>query len=497
MFRDKRFVIIEISSFIFALVAGVCFLQNSLSLPLLYDAQQYFELGQYIYRRGLNHYGEIMAQVQRTYGYPFWISLFLHLSERIAVSPRGLLLSGQLALYLCSIVYLRRQIRRWSPRMARLIFIGLCANFFVIAMMADVLTESLLLSLVIIAAGVILSLLRAIYSHSSLLNIGVRAFIIGLIIMYMATIRPSSTAILPAFIAAFMWCAYRFHTIYTDKWYLGVLLGAFLCGGALSLSPQLWANHIAFGEVFVMPGKVILANLGEWGKSQFKYATYISGPPQIFYYNPFYVNAHAGNAWYLWYFHNPVAGLKTFGLHIFGILDQDLFFTYAPTLTPWWRIPVGLMNHLMIGMAIWGLIFWGSNIFKRTTLDKRNAELEKLGLFSVVLFLAGLFALQGFCIAEMRYGLPALLLSFPLAFFACIECYSYKRNFLIVTTVLLYVFSAMLLSEWTRMQAPRIGANPEKILTYAWYAAFLILFVILHSIACYRVLCKLCNVRLK
>ena len=60
-----------------------------------------------------------------------------------------------------------------------------------------------------------------------------------------------------------------------------------------------------------------------------------------------------------WYLEHPGRGLLTIALHTFNLTDQDLLFTYSRDLDPWYRVPLGIVNHAAVALGALGLVLLG------------------------------------------------------------------------------------------------------------------------------------------
>ena len=89
------------------------------------------------------------------------------------------------------------------------------------------------------------------------------------------------------------------------------------------------------------------------------------------------------------------------------MLDQDLVFTYNRDLDPWYRIPVGIANHAIVGAALIGIAI----LVVRARRDRAYA----FAAGAVIAYVVSHIALHATSTVEMRFGLPLLLLAGPAA----------------------------------------------------------------------------------
>jgi hypothetical protein len=205
---------------------------------------------------------------------------------------------------------------------------------------------------------------------------------------------------------------------------------------------------------------LVAARLGHnqqiWGIAYLKYATALPPVPNpsIFYENPFAkdrpVDDERPLAWYAQY---PLAGALTLALHTFDMLDQDLLFTYSRDLDPWYRIPLGIANHVLVGAALIGIAI----LVGRARRDRTYA----LAAGTVIVYVVSHIALHATSAVEMRFGLPLLLLAGPAAIAAIRElahARTWRLGAFASIAIVGYTTAALVLSDWVRQQAPSIRA---------------------------------------
>jgi hypothetical protein len=145
--------------------------------------------------------------------------------------------------------------------------------------------------------------------------------------------------------------------------------------------------------------------------------------------------------------------MSTLALHIFNMLDQDLLFTYSRDLDPWYRIPLGILNHALVATALVGIAL----LIARARRDRLYA----LAAGATIAFVVSHIALHATSAVEMRFGLPLLLLAGPTAFAAIRELVHARPSRLgafAAIAIVGYTIAALLLSDWVRQQAPSIRA---------------------------------------
>jgi hypothetical protein len=223
---------------------------------------------------------------------------------------------------------------------------------------------------------------------------------------------------------------------------------------ALPMLPQLANNVRHYGTWTPLVAASLGRNQQIWGIAYLKYATALPpiALPSIFYLNPYAEGRPVDEAWPLaWYVEHPGAGAVTLGLHVFGMLDQDLLFTYARDLDPWYRRPLGIVTHGAIALAGLGLVLLASRA-------RRNRGCRAT-FVALSTFCAGYAALHATTAVEMRFGLPLLAVAGPLAVWLVREAWpgsAIARRAAIVAFVAVWIAASLALSDWMRSQAAPI-----------------------------------------
>jgi hypothetical protein len=436
---------LEWGAFALALIIAHAFYARSLIFPSAFDSQYYRIIATDIGNVG--PFAKFAAAHLRSYGYPLFLLALEAVAEVLHV-PWGLVaFEVQLALYVAAALALRGSIAIASPRLARIVFIALALNPFALLYTTDTLTESLSITLIVLAAACWTRML--VVASPSWTALAVGSFAIGLAIV----VRPGNVFALPAWIAGAFVIAWIHRRNFRQRMLGALIVIAFL---ALPMAPQVANNVSHFGKWTPL----ITANLGRfqmyWGVQSLKYASGLPpiAHPSIYYENPF-VQGRPVDYWHPrdWYLQYPVAGIATMALHVFGMLDQDLLFTYARDLDPWYRRPLGVLTHGTVALAVLalGLLGWRSR-------HDRNARAIAVTVAALVVPHVALHASTA---VEMRFGLPLLVLAAPLAGWfvsAFWPAASLRQRGLVASFVLAWIVGSLVLSDWIRHQAPQIVA---------------------------------------
>lgn len=427
----------------FAIGVAHAFYARALAYPSDYDAQNYVDIAADLARVGLFakfHYSEL-----RPYGYPLFLRLLMPVAEVLRV-PLGLVVfEVQLAMYVGAALFVRSRIAKLSLPVARLFFVATLCNVVALVYVADTLAECVSLVLLLVAVGC------WIHVHAG----GPRAWLAvaagSLVLGAAVVVRPANVFALPVWIAALAvlggsraWQARQVATMA-----LVTVLAA-----ALPMLPQLANNVRHYGKWTPLVAASLGRNQQIWGIAYLKYATALPPImlPSIFYLNPYAQERPVDKARPLsWYVEHPGAGAATLGLHVFGMLDQDLLFPYARDLDPWYRRPLGIVTHGAIALAGLGM-----------ALLARHARRDRAhrAVFVVLsTFCLGYVALHATTAVEMRFGLPLLVVAGPLAAWFVREAWPRGprgTRIAIVAFVALWIGASLALSDWMRSQAAPI-----------------------------------------
>ncbi len=428
----------------FAALVAHGFLLHEWLYPSSYDAGLYAQIGREIAEHGLFH--RYTAAEIRIYGYPFFLSLVVRGAAALGLPFQIAVFEVQLLLYLGAVFFLRGALIRVWPLAGRIVFCGLLANYYVLIYAPETLTESLSITLLVFAAGCWVVAYRR---STNPLPLIAGSLAVG----YAMMVRPGSAFMVVTWIIGLLIIAARKRPGVMRVMVNTALVAIFLTLPAL---PQL-ANNIAY---FNKRTPLVTADLGimqqVWGIQNIKYATGMPPVPRgaIYYHSPFWLgtNVDMKSPW-RWYVDYPGRGLLTLAIHTFNLTDQDLLFTYSRDLHPWYRVPLGVVNHGVVALGVIGLVLLG-----RRVVAQREAEAIDGYVLVLALFGANL-AMYAWTAVEMRFGAVLLLLLFPLAGYAALRLWS-GRNGRVLTAVGVgigvYVVAALMLSNWVREQSELI-----------------------------------------
>jgi hypothetical protein len=427
-----------------AVLIAHAFLWHEWLYPSSYDALLYVQLGHEIADKGL--FQHFTAADLRTYGYPYLLSLLVRGAARSAWPLLPVVFELQLLFYLAACFFFRSALIRVLPRVALFAFCGMLVNFYVLIYTPETLTESVSLTLLVVAGG---CWLYAYGRAAVLLPLLVGSVVAGFAVM----VRPANMFIVVAWLIGVLVILLR------RRFDVGRALGSGVCMAvalALPMAPQLANNVLNFGKWTPL----VVLDLGQmqqtWGVWNIKYATAMPPVSQgaIYYENPLLAGTKVEEqAPWRWYLDHPGRGVLTLALHTFNLTDQDLLFTYSRDLDPWYRVPLGIVNHAIVALGLLGLFLGVRRVVAQGTPEQRDAML-------VLLVMTGAnWAVYSWTAVEMRFGSVLLLLLFPFAGYALARLAAERGPGMRAVAgvgVALYVALALALSSWVREQAPLI-----------------------------------------
>ena len=430
-----------------ALVA-LGFLVHELRFPSAWDATQYFNMAQDIASRGL--FAKVEGSEMRTYGYPWLASLVLRAATATGVPFAVLLFALQFAMYVGAAFLLRRALAPVSAIAARLAFCGLLVDFYALIYTPESLTESVSLTLLVLTAALWIVQWRNGLTTAAVIGGSLAA---GFALM----IRPANVFVSAAWIfgLALLWLRAppaRARRV--------ALAAAALVAFVLPIAPQIGINAIHHGRMtpFVTADIGLLQQI--LGIRYLKYATGLPPVPeaQVPYENPWVAGTTLSEEAPLrWYLEHPLRGAATTALHTFNLTDQDLLFTYSRDLRPWYRIPLGIVNHAAVALGLIGL----SVAARKVRHDRRAPD----AFLVLACLIAANWAVYAWTAVEMRFGATLLLVLVPFAGYAMIDVA--RRGARVRRAVALgtgvYIVLALAVSSWVRDQSPLIRSAVQSV----------------------------------
>lgn len=441
----RRLTGIELVAVAFAIGIAHAFYVRTVWFPSDFDAKGYLDIAADIARHGL--FSKFHNSEARPYGYPLFLRFFEPVAATLGLSWRFVVFEAQLGLFVAAVLLVRARLLRVSRRVATITTVALLANPFALVYVAETLTEALSLVLFLVAAACWVGLSTE--GTRKLLALAIGSAAVGIAVV----VRSANVFAVPAWFIAV--CA----IVLLQRWPGRRILAAAattVVAACAPLVPQIANNVRHYGVFTPLVAFDLYRQQQIWGIENLKYATALPPVPDvaIHYVNPFLagrpIDVTRPQAWYV---EHPIHGLALLGLHVFGMLDQDLLFPYARDLDPWYRRPLGVATHGVVFLALAGLVVLGHRA--------RRAKSAMAVCAALGAVIACHIAVHATTAVEMRFGLPLLVLDGPLAAWFVVECLSTTpavRRAVMAIAAIAWIAGALTLSDWMRDQSPQIRA---------------------------------------
>ncbi len=387
---------------LFVLAIAAFYLRSTL-FPICCDASSYLVIGHSLWTQGLSV--KFPLSDVRTIGYPAFVALALWLPIPLGLTLKIVLLQSTLY-WLATLAVLRAS--RWlivDRPSRRALLVGLLCNPLAAMYCAETLTESLSLTMFLTMVALLLAVRGGPMDHRRRYT---TPFWLGLLAGLGLIVRPANLAI---FIAALV--AMALPPLFAAQPLRRRLLhamraaGITLVGTYLTLSPQVAVNWKHHNQATPFPVVSLRDMQVREGIRHLKYATLVSTPKaqRVFYASPFAKGTEVRRTDTLdWYLRNPGRGLLNAAGHIFATVDQDPFFTYVRDLQPWYRVPLVIINAVVVVFGFAWLV--------RTVWRSRRQAARLPATWFILSSLAFSLGIASFAIPESRFGIVVTTMCF-------------------------------------------------------------------------------------
>ena len=382
----------------------------------------------------------------RSYGYPAFLALVGGPNLGGALS-RFILTISQFCCYLAATFSLQFGLRQAGlHREARFIVLLNCLNIPALALIPEFLTDSLSLSICLMAASLLVSLPKASGNPRPAL-LHVLGLFLGLTIGLAVAVRPGNIWLGACVVLVSLGHAWYRGAKKSFAWAL--LMVCFSVGAAIPLSIQVRNNYVHHQRATPLVTYDLAHLQFEGGKRLIKYTTKVAEGQLLpgNYPNPLYKSEDDPDSsrWYLWYIRHPAAGLGTLLLKVFNVLDVDLLFPYGEARNPWYRWPICLFNQLLLCFGVIGTL-WSAR--KEAPIPIRFAA------FVVVVYFICFMGVHSVAAVESRYGLPMLgvALTFVPSGITFLRREAVAGQLRCMYCLSFYLAGALMLSNWVHRQ---------------------------------------------
>lgn len=378
---------------------------------LYYDAALYELAAESIRRSGL--FQPWPGVDLRTYGYPVVLALASSLGGLVGWGTRDSAFAVQWVVLVASAAFLAR-----SPLPAgcgattwrrQLVFLAVAANPLVVARCAEVLTESLSIACVLVAAGALLRLPTGSPTGRHSAPAALWVAVAGLCSGFAMMLRPASIVIPISFALAILgWTVHARRSCSVPGRAIVLPAGLAVTSVLLPLAPQMLLNARLFQRWTPFPTVDIAEIQAQGGAVMFRYATNVTGcgEPAMAFSNPWLASVpDTFGTWdaIRYYATDLPHGPLTVLAHLFSGLDPKPFSTYVTRLDAPYETVLQVVSIGVLVLAAPSL--WAAAARWRFLVTQPGAVfLATTG--------AGALGVLGYSAAEYRFGLiPMTLLS--------------------------------------------------------------------------------------
>jgi hypothetical protein len=391
---------------VFFAAAIAAFYHRSTHIQSCCDAGSYVILG--LGMRAQGPFAKLVLSDIRTIGYPAFVAFASWLPSSLGLDVKIVLLQS-LLYWLAAMAVVRGSRRVLGSRTSRRgVVVGLLGNPLAALYCAETMTESLSLTLVMTIVAVLFQVRRNPIELRRRFTI---PFWVGLLAGVGLLIRPANLALLIGALLAMAMppllaeLPLRRRLVNATRSIAVTTVGIYL-----AISPQIAVNLKLFNKATPFP----TASLGELqmkeGLRHLKYATFVGTPKvqQVRYASPFARGTEIRPTdTFQWYLRNPWQGGLNVAGHVFATLDQDPLFTYVTDMEPWYRIPVAILNALVV--------VFGFGWLARTLWRQRREAVRLPWAWFIVSSAMLSLGMVALAMPESRFGLLANSLCFAAA----------------------------------------------------------------------------------
>lgn len=377
----------------------------------------------------------------RLYGYPFLSMISSLISSALKIPIHMAVAAFQTLSYFCSVIFLKKLMDiHYGQKAACLISCALLLNVTVYPYLTTPLADGPSVVLLILVATFMVRFIKGLEKPKIAIS---SAAVLGLVCAFAMMVRPANIhwAWIGIFVSGTVYLKQK--NIKLTLLVLLVYSAAFL----LVITPQVFQNFLAFNRMTFLPTRDLGGDQLKWGIAFLKYTTEMSPEFQgrgLYYRNPF--NNHLNASGYAWYWANPVAGLKTIALHIFGAFDFDFYFPYVYDKNPIYRPLLFVFSQCVLYWSVFGFL----KIFniKKVALTTESRFEHLFGSFSIILFFLSWCSVHGFAAIENRFSLTVQVVLLPLAWVGILALQKNRVSILKGVGLILYFIVAWPISQF-------------------------------------------------
>ncbi|QIR75451.1 hypothetical protein FA592_04120 [Sulfurospirillum diekertiae] len=407
-----------------------------LNYPPRWDALSYLEIAKSYFENGIFY--PTQYSITRLYGYPLFLSLFYQIFEESII--REAVIFVQLLLYFSLSIAISNIVGIKYPQFTKYIQVGLFSNIFLFPYLMMSASDGFS---IIIWLSIIYTMMKILLLIQKKIDT-LYFFIFGFLVGYSIMIRPANIHIIiliPVLIVSY--CYFRYKDGIKNNY---LAIGAFcFLGFFVAVVPQIYINYTYFDIVSFLPARNLGSEQINWGIQYLKAAANCTniGTGALLYTNPLFKPSDILGL--EWYWINPIAGLKTIGLHIFSAFDYNYLFPYIYNINPKYSIFLFFYSQVIL---YFGVIGYGSSL-KYCNSENAIREFNVMLFIMIPLVVLGSLSVIAISAVENRFSLPIITILLPFAFFTL---YKYKTNKLVILGFTLYLIMAFYVSSFINAQ---------------------------------------------
>lgn len=353
--------------------------------PQAFDAVGYLEIAERYRISGIVDNPEKI----RTFGYPWLLALLISIARFTVVEPILLICLFQTMFYFSSVLTLAKVLSQRSTKHAKIGYLVLCGNIFVIPYLSVTLTDSIYVSISLFFFAGLIFVFR---DFRQSLRVGPSTYFFATFLAsFVVVVRPAGIWILVLSIPILLFMLFRS----TERKSIKLLA---MAAGSLPLAFQSAINWIQFSKLTFQPAFDLGTLQLMCGISNFKYATRPDWPSAQQYYTSRSVTGDMDAAQAIaWYLSHPLETMQLLGIKLIGAFDFDYLVPY-----PYSAFNLSLLSgFLSLSVLSLGLVW----LFSLLVNKQMSHVFGKLG---APVFLFSWAAVTLFSMVELRFTLPAI-----------------------------------------------------------------------------------------
>ena len=378
-----------------------------------------------------------------TYVYPLYLSLIVKIATLFHAPQAVSIVFFQTLTYFISILLLYNAIALKDTKIAKIVFILLCANIFLMPYLGITLSDGFYTILFILW----LSTCLIFFHHAAESNkklICYCAMILAFLSALILETRPAGIWVpaVTAIVLITCWIQYA----PKKQIFSYLLIASCIIVFAIPLIPQIIINMTQFDHFTALPHYSFSStHLGAFGKKAIRFGAFLpqnSGPLPFYYQNPYFTETMNSIDSYAWYFLYPAQGAATILLKFVELFDYYYIFPFPDhILKPHYALYTRLSSFTIFYLGIVGLL-----TYLKSSIPKTNLPLgPKYFAWTCLIAWGGVSLLT---VPELRFGLPMVILFMMFTGYMLPKKIQTTKPFILaILSYIICILSLVILSE--------------------------------------------------